>query len=111
MSGTRRTPLVRRPAVQVTPRAVDLYIAMGKLKCTCPPPALKRSTCPGCERWWDLHADLHSELAAKPWEWPVAARKSPKRAGSPTWTETIAATTALLDEAVRRRATASSSLE
>jgi len=31
MSGTRRTPLDRTSAVQITPRALDLYVAMGKL--------------------------------------------------------------------------------
>jgi hypothetical protein len=109
MSGTRRVPLVRRPAVQITPRAIDLYAAMGKLKCTCPPPSPTRSPCPGCERWADLHDDLHRELGAKPWEWPVVARRSPKRAGSTCMTESIAATMALLDEAVRRRASTASS--
>jgi hypothetical protein len=110
MSGTRRVPLARRPAVQITPRAIELYMAMGKLKCTCPPPSPKRSTCPGCERWYDLHDELHWELQCKPWEWPCIARQSPKRAGSTCMSEGIVATMALLREAARRR-TASSSLE
>jgi hypothetical protein len=104
MSGTRRTPLARRTAVQITPRAVELFVAMGKLRCTCAPPSPKRSPCPGCQRWYDLHTELHSELAARPWQWPCVARQGPKRAGSPAWNETFAATMALLDEAVRRRA-------
>jgi hypothetical protein len=104
MSGTRRTPLARRSAVQITPRAIDLYVAMGKLKCTCPPPSPGRTLCPGCQRWYDLHAELNAELRCKPWEWPCVARQSPKRAGSSCMNETIAATMALLDEAVRRRA-------
>jgi hypothetical protein len=106
MSGTRRTPLARRPAVQITPRAVVLFVAMGKLRCTCLPPPRPptRSPCAGCARWYDLHAELHVELHCKPWEWPCVARQSPKRAGSTAWNETIAGTMAQLDEAVRRRA-------
>jgi hypothetical protein len=65
MSGTRRVPLARRPAVQVSPRAIDLYAAMGRLHCTCPPPSPSRELCPGCHRWYDLHADLHSELRCR----------------------------------------------
>jgi hypothetical protein len=106
MSGTRRVPLVRRPAVQITSRAIDLYVAMGKLRCTCPSPSAKRSPCRGCERWYDLHDELHTELQCKPWEWPCVARQSPKRAGSTCWNENIAATMMLLKEAVRRRAAA-----
>jgi hypothetical protein len=108
MSGTRRTPLVRRPTVQITPRAIDLYLAMSKLRCTCPPPSPGRTQCPGCQRWYDLHAELHEELRCAPWEWPCVARQAPKRAGSTCMNESIAATMALLREAARRR-TASSS--
>jgi hypothetical protein len=106
MSGTRRTPLVRRPAVQITPRAIDLYAAMGNLRCTCAPPSPKRSPCPGCERWYDLHDALHGELGCKPWEWPCVARQSPKRAGSTCMNESIAATMALLRQAASQRAAA-----
>src|SRR6266478_5324957 len=110
MSGTRRVPLARRPAVQITPRAVELFVAMGKLRCTCPPPDPKRSPCPGCERWYDLHDELHGELACKPWEWPCVARHSPKRAGSPAWNDDIAARMAMLKEAARRRTDSSKSI-
>jgi hypothetical protein len=106
MSGTRRVPLARRPAVQVTPHAVDLFAAMAKLRCTCPPSSPSWKLCPGCQQWYDLHADLHVELRLKPWQWPCVARRSPKRAGSTAWNEDIAAIMALLDEAVRRRAAA-----
>jgi hypothetical protein len=107
MSGTRRTPLARRPAVQITPRAVELFAAMGRLRCTCAPPPPERASCPGCQRWYDLHAELHAELGCKPWEWPCVARQSPKRAGSTCMSESVAATMALLQDAVRRRAAAS----
>jgi hypothetical protein len=105
MSGTRRVPLGRRPAVQITPRAVELFVAMGPLRCTCPSPKPPtQSTCPGCEHWYDLHDELHRELGAKPWEWPYVARQGPKRAGSPTWNEDIAARMAMLDMAAGGRA-------
>jgi hypothetical protein len=109
MSGTRRTPLVRRPAVQITPRAVDLYTAMRKLWCTCLPPPRppERGPCAGCASWYDLHAELHTELGCRPWEWPCVARQSPKRAGSTYWNEDIAARMTALKEAARARRTAS----
>jgi hypothetical protein len=107
MSGTRRVPLARRPAVQITAEAVRLFAAMAKLRCTCPSPKPPtQGPCPGCQQWYDLHDELHRELGCKPWEWPCVARQSPKRAGSPTWNEDIAARMAMLREAVRRRAAA-----
>jgi hypothetical protein len=103
MSGTRRTPLGRRSAVQITPRALDLFVAMGKLRCTCPSPKPPtQGPCAGCAAWYDLHAGLHDELQCKPWEWPCVARQSPKRAGSTCMNENIAATMTLLQEAARR---------
>jgi hypothetical protein len=101
MSGTRRTPLARQPAVQITPRAVELFVAMGKLRCTCPSPK-PVTPCLACEKWHVLHGELHTALALKPWQWPAVCRREPKAAGSPTWNEDIAARMALLDEAVRR---------
>jgi hypothetical protein len=107
MSGTRRVPLDRPPVAQITPRAVDIYIAMGKLRCTCAPPPpdeyWKHKMCVGCERWYDLHGLLDDELGCEPWEWPVVARQSPKRAGSTCMNEGIAARMRLLKDAVRRR--------
>jgi hypothetical protein len=115
MSGTRRTPLARPPAVQITPRAIYLFVAMGKLRCTCAPrdwsgKYWEHQPCAGCARWYDLHDELNDELRCEPWEWPCVARQSPKRAGSTCWNEDIAARMALLKAAARRRA-ASSSLE
>jgi hypothetical protein len=112
MSGTRRTPINRPKAVQITSRAIDLFVAMGKLRCTCPPPSPGWTPpCPGCERWWDLHAELDDELHCEPWQWPCVARASPKHAGSPTWNEDIAARTAALKAAAKARRTESSPLE
>jgi hypothetical protein len=109
MSGTRRTPLERRSVAQITPRAVDLFEAMGKLRCTCPSPERTRyvSPCPGCERWYDLMDALHMELGCEPWEWPYVARQSPKRAGSTCWNDEIAARMAALKAAAKARRTSS----
>jgi hypothetical protein len=93
MSGTRRIPL-NRPAVglRITERAIDVFIAMGRLKCTCLPPPPEywlHKMCAGCEKWYDLHSQVAGELgnSIEPWMWPILARQSPKRAGSPTWTK------------------------
>jgi hypothetical protein len=108
MSGTRRSPLVRQSTVQITPRAIELYAEMSRLCCSCPSPKPPtQEPCPGCARWYDLHADLHVELRRKPWEWPCVARQSARGAGSPCWNEDIAARMTLLDEAIRLRTAAS----
>jgi hypothetical protein len=106
VSGTRRTPLDRPPVAQITPRAVDLFIAMGKLRCTCPPPPpeyWKHKICVGCERWYDLHGLLDDELGCEPWEWPCVARQGPKHAGSTCMNEGIAARMAALKAAAKAR--------
>jgi hypothetical protein len=104
---TNRRPISRPALTMISPRAIDLYESMLKLRCTCPPPPER--SCPGCKRWYDLHAELHEELRCLPWEWPCVARASPEGAGSTCWNEDIAARMALLQETARRR-TASSSL-
>ena len=101
---TNHTPIQRPALTMITRRALDLFVAMGRLRCTCPSPKPPtQSPCPGCTRWYDLHGDLHSELGCKPWQWPCVARQSPKRAGSPYTNETIAATMTALQEATLRR--------
>jgi hypothetical protein len=101
---TNRTPIERPALTMITPRAVALFTAMGRLRCTCPSPKPPtREPCAGCARWYDLHADLHDELQCQPWEWPCVARQSPRRAGSLAWNENIAGTMRLLEEAARRR--------
>jgi hypothetical protein len=118
VSGTRRTPL-DRPAAQlrITLRAVELYVAMGKLKCTClPPPPVEywtRKECPACSHWYDLHDQLADELGAsvEPWEWPIVARQGPKRAGSPAMDAGIAVRMAAFKAAAKARRTTSSPRE
>lgn len=101
---TNRTPIQRRPTIPITARAVDLYVAMGKLRCTCPQPKPPtQSPCAGCERWHDLHEELHRELQCKLWQWPCVGRSGAKAAGLTAYNDDISERMALLEEAVRRR--------
>jgi hypothetical protein len=107
MSGTRRTPITRRPGMQITAEAVRLFEAMSKLKCSCPvPKPVTQGPCPGCLQWYDLHAALHEALGCEPWEWPCVARQ-PKRAGSAYMNADIAARMQLLKDAAKARRTSS----
>jgi hypothetical protein len=104
MSGTRRTPLARHSAVQITPRAIELYEAMGRLRCTCPSPRPPtQGPCRGCARWYDLHDLLDDELRLPPWYWPIVGRQGARAAGPPAMNETIAATMKMFEDAIRRR--------
>jgi hypothetical protein len=55
-------PLKRRKAkdrqIPITPWAVELFLAMRRLK-------------RGSDAWCDRHAELHAELACRPWEYPL----------------------------------------
>jgi hypothetical protein len=101
---TNRIPIARSPVAQISPRAVELFVAMGRLRCSCLPPPRPptQGPCAGCQQWYDLHAELHDELQLPPWQWPCVARRSPKRAGSTCWNDDIAARMQLLQEAARR---------
>jgi hypothetical protein len=103
MSGTRRTLLTRLPVGQITPGAVDLFVAMGKLRCTCADPRpLTEGPCPGCTRWYSLHDELHRALACRPWEYPCVARQRPRGAGSPSMTAEIRSRMEALQAAAER---------
>jgi len=52
----RRRPLQRQ--VTITPRALQIFLAMQQLE---------RSS----DAWYDRHAELHKELACRPWEYPL----------------------------------------
>ena len=78
MSGTRRTPIVRQPALQLSARALELFDQLEKARrqrraATCiigDSPAGSCSTeCAACRTWYDLHNKLHEELGLKPWQW------------------------------------------
>ena len=72
---TKRIPIARPRRAQIVPEALDIFDAMTKLKCTCPPVDFEgadREECPGCELWSRLHSQLAGLLPGiKPWDWPV----------------------------------------
>ena len=72
---SKRKPLNRPPALQITPLAIRLFIEMKAISCACAPrdwggKYWVHEQCAGCKRWWELHAQLHDELRCRPWEWP-----------------------------------------
>src|SRR5262245_30492549 len=72
---TKRKPLNRPPALQITPLAIRLFTEMAAVSCTCEArdwggKYWEHKQCAGCERWWELHAGLYDELRCRPWEWP-----------------------------------------
>ena len=72
---SKRKPLNRPPALQITPLAIRLFIEMKGISCACTPrdwggKYWVHEQCAGCKRWWELHARLHEELRCRPWEWP-----------------------------------------
>jgi len=79
MSGTKRTPVARQQvAARVTPRAIQLFDSMRRIRrCDCPPydPMVdwrkERVRCAYCKRRSDLDDQLHRELGLRPWEWPT----------------------------------------
>jgi hypothetical protein len=58
----RRKPLQRQ--VVISARALELFLMMERLE-------------RGCDQWYDLHALLCKEVAAKPWEYPLDSRNAP----------------------------------
>src|SRR5262249_21687508 len=73
MSGSKRTPLARQSLQpRIPPKAVELFNAMRRCRCTCDLSSPKRlhRGCPGCDTWWTLHSELDTELAMPPWQWP-----------------------------------------
>jgi hypothetical protein len=72
---TKRKPISRPPRVQITPLAIRLFTEMAAIPCTCPSSDgggkyREHQQCAGCERWWELHRQLHVELRCRPWQWP-----------------------------------------
>jgi hypothetical protein len=72
---TRRRPIIRRQTAPISPRAVELYKAKRRIRCTCGPyppgRGPHRKQCAGCFRWWELHSELDEALGpTKPWLWP-----------------------------------------
>jgi hypothetical protein len=72
---SKRKPISRPLRVQITPLAIRLFTEMAAISCTCAPRDWKgeyrgHQECAGCERWWELHRQLHNELGCRPWQWP-----------------------------------------
>ena len=76
---TKRTKLNRPVRRQISPAAVAAFRAMEveRANCTCRPidwsstDWMKRKPCAACDRWSEHHQVLHTELDARPWEFPV----------------------------------------
>jgi hypothetical protein len=76
MSGTRRVPLARRSAAQITPTALEAFrrIRLLETQCTCLPrdgEYWKHEPCPACDEWRTQQGILCRELAVKAWRWPA----------------------------------------
>jgi hypothetical protein len=120
MSRTKRIPIARQSALQVSPRAIELFEAMERTAkqrnardCIGDDDSDSgycKSECDACDAWYDLHADLHSELGLKPWQWPCLPRNpySPGSAQARNWRSQPDSEQSqrwrLLDEARRKRA-------
>jgi hypothetical protein len=65
------------PTPQFTAEAVDTFLAMKEIVCTCTPRDWagrywEHTPCAGCEKWWALHSRLVDLWpGAKPWWWPI----------------------------------------
>ena len=67
---SKRKPLHRLSALQITPLAIRLFTEMEAISCTCAPrdsdgKYWKHEQCAGCKRWWELHGRLHDELRCR----------------------------------------------
>jgi hypothetical protein len=71
LSPVTRVPLYRTGEPRITPRAVEIFRQIRRLRCVAGDARCDR--CEACERWHDLHADLNREIGACPWHWPCIA--------------------------------------
>jgi hypothetical protein len=120
---TNRTPIRRAAPTVISRRALELFAELERARrarrravdCAVGPYGhCKTDECGACRRWWDAHAELHTELGLQPWQWPCLPRNPhpPGSAGARDWrpgTEP-AELWKLMDEA-RRADVAPSSLE
>jgi hypothetical protein len=70
---TNRTPLARRSAAQITPRALAAFRRLVALESECigSPDCEPYRRCSACDEWWVQQGIIHRELALKPWEMAV----------------------------------------
>ena len=79
MSGTKRTPIIRRATQpQVTGPALALFAATEKTRrqrrgaaCVVNLHGLCSMECAPCQAWAHAHSELHRELGLRPWVWPA----------------------------------------
>jgi hypothetical protein len=89
----KRAPIHRPPVVPISSRALMIFRRMQRLerRCHCEPrdwsgEYWKWKECANCQKWRDLHSELHDELKRKPWQWPCVQHpdtKSHHPKGSP----------------------------
>jgi hypothetical protein len=90
MSHTKRTPIARPSALQISPRAIELFVALERARkrrnaVSCIPgdsgSGYCSTKCKACRDWYALHGELHDELGLQPWQW-LALPRSPYPPGS-----------------------------
>jgi hypothetical protein len=87
---TNRTPIQRPTLTMISPRALELFAELERVRrarrraadCTIAESGYCTTDCRACRRWFDLHDELHIELRLRPWQWPCLPR-NPYPPGSP----------------------------
>jgi hypothetical protein len=107
MGTSKRTPIHRSLIMQITSRAVAIYEQMRRIHCTCLPreySARYVPPCASCDKWWDLHNELHRELKLKVWHWPaIPSISGGSRPGAEVLEEELRRAGALQRRAARAR--------
>jgi hypothetical protein len=103
MSGTRRVPLARRSAAQITPAAMEAFRRIRSLEaqCTCLPrdwegEYWRHEPCPACDEWWTQQGilcarSLPSSLGTgqrsntRKRRTLIPSAQQPPPRGAPTW--------------------------
>ena len=81
MPGTKRIPIARQATPQqLTPHAIELFAELERARrarqrsvmvdCTITKHGHCTGDCRLCQRWDDLHDQIHRELKLRPWQWP-----------------------------------------
>jgi hypothetical protein len=67
---TKRTPIGRPPAKQITAKAIEIFRTIADLDCTCAL-SVEGGGCPGCLEYARLNTALRAELKLVEWQWPT----------------------------------------